>query len=403
MSDSLKKIYYRIYQTGFKLAMPLLPWRKPELLEGQGSIKRVPEILSKLKINNVLIVTDAMLVKLGLLDSLLKALDDSGCTYALYDKTVPDPTVENVEEALVMYHDNNCKAIIAFGGGSPMDCAKIVGARVVRPDKPIGKMKGVLKVIKKIPTLIAVPTTAGTGSEVTLAAVISNNVTMEKYPINDFCLIPHYAVHDPELTLKLPPQITAPTGMDAMTHAVEAYIGNSNTKETRQSALEAIMLIHQNLLKAYNSPDNIFARAAMLKASYKAGVAFTRAYVGYVHAVAHTIGGFYKVPHGLANAIIMPHVLEYYGEAVHEKLAELADLIGITTTSQNNGQKAAAFIQYLRDLNKQMNIEPNIEKIQESDLPEMINRALAEANPLYPVPKILFADDLKKIYLKVKG
>jgi alcohol dehydrogenase class IV len=302
-----------------------------------------------------------------------------------------------------MYHQMGCKAIVAFGGGSPMDCAKIVGARVARPNKPIGKMQGVLKVIKKIPTLIAVPTTAGTGSEVTLAAVISNTATLEKYPINDFCLIPHYAVHDPELTLKLPPQITAPTGMDAMTHAVEAFIGNSNTNETRENALEAVALINKYLLLAYSQPENLEARAGMLTASYKAGVAFTRAYVGYVHAIAHTIGGFYKVPHGLANAIIMPHVLEYYGEAVHGRLATLADHIGIGGSLPSHAEKAKAFIQYLRDLNRQMDIPATIDKIQETDLPEMIKRALAEANPLYPVPKILFADDLKKIYLKVRG
>jgi alcohol dehydrogenase class IV len=403
MIHTLKRIYYRAFQAAFRLVMPFLPWRKPELLEGAGSIKCLPELLSRLKINNVLIVTDAMLTKLGLLDGLIKALDDTGCQYAIYDQTVPDPTVENVEDALKMYHENGCKAIVAFGGGSPMDCAKAVGARVARPSMPVGKMKGVLKIIVKIPTLIAVPTTAGTGSEVTLAAVISNSATHEKYPINDFCLIPHYAVHDPELTLKLPPHITAPTGMDAMTHAVEAYIGNSNTTETMENALEAITLIHNNLLTAYNDPGNIDARAAMLTASYKAGVAFTRAYVGYVHAVAHTIGGFYKVPHGLANAIIMPHVLEYYGEAVHKKLAELADRIGITTANQSDSQKSAAFIQYLRDLNKQMDIPVNIDKIQDSDLPEMIKRALAEANPLYPVPRILFAEDLERIYLKVRG
>jgi alcohol dehydrogenase class IV len=401
--ETLKKIYYRVYQNAFKLAMPLLPWRKPELLEGAGSIRRVPEVLNKLQINNVLIVTDAMLMQLGLLDSLIKALKENKCTYAIFDQTVPDPTIENVEDALKMYHQHNCKAIIAFGGGSPMDCAKIVGARVARPNKPVEKMKGVLKIIVKIPTLIAVPTTAGTGSEVTLAAVISNSETLEKYPINDFCLIPHYAVHDPELTLKLPPFITAPTGMDAMTHAVEAYIGNSNTKETRQNALEAVKLIQQNLLTAYRHPGNIEARAAMLKASYKAGVAFTRAYVGYVHAISHTIGGFYKVPHGMANAIVMPHVLEYYGEAVHKRLAELADHIGITTPGQSDSLKATTFINYLRGLNKEMDIPAHVEKIQESDLPEMIKRALDEANPLYPVPKILFADDLRKIYMKVKG
>jgi len=403
IGKTAKVFYYRLYQNVFKLVMPLMPWRKPELLEGPGSIKRVPEILARLKINNVLIVTDGMLMKLGLLDGLMQALKDHGCQYAIYDKTVPDPTIENVEEALQLYHQQGCKAINAFGGGSPMDCAKIVGARVARPGKAIAKMKGVLKVIFKIPTLIAVPTTAGTGSEVTLAAVISNPETHEKYPINDFCLIPHYAVHDPELTLKLPPQITAPTGMDAMTHAVEAFIGKSNTSETRQNALEAVSLIHQHLLTAYHQPDNIAARAGMLSASYKAGVAFTRAYVGYVHAIAHTIGGYYKVPHGMANAIIMPHVLEYYGEAVHERLAQLADRIGIVTAQQSKGEKALAFIQYLRDLNQQMEIPSHIEKIEEKDLPEMIDRALDEANPLYPVPKILFADDLRKIYLKLKS
>jgi len=403
MMNSFKSAYYRIYQTGFKLTMPLLPWRKPKLLEGMGSVKRIPEILNELNISNVLIVTDAILVKLGLLAGLLEALDASGCKYSVFDKTIPDPTIENVEDALQMYHAHQCKAIIAFGGGSPMDCAKIVGARVARPNKPVEKMKGVLKVIFKIPTLIAVPTTAGTGSEVTLAAVISNSQTLEKYPINDFCLIPHYAVHDPELTLKLPPQITAPTGMDAMTHAVEAFIGKSNTRETKKAALEALVLIHNNLLTAYKEPENIQARAAMLKASYLAGVAFTRAYVGYVHAIAHTVGGFYKVPHGLANAIIMPHVLEYYGSAVHSTLAEIADTIGISKPDARPSQKATTFIQYLRDMNSQMDIPKNIDKISESDLPEMIKRALKEANPLYPVPKILFEEDLRKIYLKIKG
>lgn len=403
MKKLILSSYYRLYQVSFKLAMPLLPWRKPVVLEGPGSVKKVPELLEKLKIKNVLIVTDGTLMKLGLLENLIKELGINGCKYTVFDKTVPDPTIENVEEALKLYHQYNCKAIIAFGGGSPMDCAKAVGARVSRPNKPVSKMKGVLKVIFKIPTLIAIPTTAGTGSEVTLAAVISNSETHEKYPINDFCLIPHYAVLDPELTLKLPAHITAATGMDAMTHAVESYIGRSNTIETRKAALEAITLIHQNLLKAYDSPGDLSARAGMLKGSFLAGVAFTRAYVGYVHAIAHTIGGFYGYPHGLANAIIMPHVLEFYGTAASNRLAELADHIGVSNGNLTNSQKANAFVEYLKGMNKKMGIQSNIEDIQESDLPEMINRALAEANPLYPVPRILFKEDLKKLYLKIKG
>jgi len=395
--------YYRLYQVVFRLAMPFLPWRKPVLLEGPGSVKKLPDLLEELRIKSVLIVTDSTLLKLGLLDGLISGLDVNGCRHAVYDGTIPDPTIENVEEALNLYHEHDCKAIIAFGGGSPIDCAKAVGARVSRPNKPVEKMKGVFKVVFRIPTLIAVPTTAGTGSEVTLAAVISNSETHEKYPINDFCLIPHYAVLDPELTLKLPPHVTAMTGMDAMTHAVETYIGKSNTMETRKAALEAILLIHQNMLQAYETPGDLNARAAMLKGSHLAGVAFTRAYVGYVHAVAHTIGGFYGIPHGLANAIIMPHVLEFYGSAAECQLAELADHIGICARGQSTAQKADNFIGYIRELNQKMNIPRNIVDIVESDVPEMISRALAEANPLYPVPRILFREDLEKLYSKIKN
>lgn len=394
---------YRLYQTAFKLAMPLLPWRKPVLLEGPGSVKKVPGLLEELGIRSVLIVTDSTLMKLGLLDGLISELGANGCKYAVYDGTIPDPTIENVEAALKLYHENDCKAIIAFGGGSPIDCAKTVGARVTRPNMPVEKMKGVLKIIFKIPTLIAVPTTAGTGSEVTLVAVVSNSETHEKYPISDFCLIPHYAVLDPELTLKLPPHITAPTGMDAMTHAVEAYIGRSNNHETRQAALDALTLIHENLLQAYENPGDLKARSAMLKGSYLAGVAFTRAYIGYVHAIAHTVGGFYGIPHGLANAIIMPHVLEYYGNAAEDRLAELADHIGIGAGARTPAEKAKLFIAYIRERNEKMNIPNNIDKILESDIPKMTGRALAEANPLYPVPRILFGEDLGKLYLKIKG
>jgi alcohol dehydrogenase class IV len=403
MKNFILKCWYRLYQSAFKLAMPLLPWRKPVLLEGPGSVKEVPGLLEDLGIRSVLIVTDSTLMKLGLLDGLIAELGVNGCKYAVYDGTIPDPTIENVEAALKLYHENDCKAIIAFGGGSPIDCAKTVGARIARPGMPVEKMKGVLKVIFKIPTLIAVPTTAGTGSEVTLAAVISNSETHEKYPINDFCLIPHYAVLDPELTLKLPPHITAPTGMDAMTHAVEAYIGRSNTRETRQAALDALVLIHGNLLQAYENPGDLKARAAMLKGSYLAGVAFTRAYVGYVHAIAHTVGGFYGLPHGLANAIIMPHVLEYYGSAAEDRLAELADHIGIGAGARTPAEKSKLFIAYIRDRNEKMGIPRNIDKILDGDVPKMTSRALAEANPLYPVPRILFAEDFARLYAKIKG
>jgi alcohol dehydrogenase len=396
------KLYCRMYQNAYRGASYLLPWRKPELVSGENSVDRLPPLIKSKGIKSVLIVTDKGISSLGLLNGLLLQMDGEGLSYTVYDKTVPNPTIDNIEEALRIYQTNHCEAIIAFGGGSPMDCAKGVGARAARPDKTIPQMKGQLKVRKRIPTLFAIPTTAGTGSEATVAAVISNPETHEKYAVNDPVLIPHYAVLDPLLTVKLPPHITSTTGMDALTHAIEAYIGRSRTQETIQCSKEAVTLIFENLYVAYSNGENITARTNMQKASYLAGVAFTRAYVGYVHAIAHTLGGFYSIPHGLANAIILPHVLEYYGDSVHKQLAELADTAGISRTSDTTEQKAAVFIEAIKKLNRDMSIPEKVSGISESDIPLMVKRALAEANPLYPVPKILTEKDLLQLYRSIK-
>jgi len=322
-----------------------LPWREPELLEGENSLRRLANFIKKQGIESVLLVTDQGIVSVGLMDEFLEDLKNESIKYVIYDKTVPNPTIENIEEALQMYSEFNCQGIVAFGGGSPMDCAKGVGARVARPNKSLPQMKGVLKILKKLPPLFAIPTTAGTGSEATLAAVVSNSETHEKYAIMDTSLIPHFAVLDPLLTVKLPPSITAATGIDALTHAIEAYIGRSNTKNTTQYSIDAIKLIFENLEEAYSNGTNLTARSNMQKAAYLAGMAFTRAYVGYVHAIAHTLGGFYSVPHGLANAIILPYVLEYYGESVHQPLAELAEIVGIAAPAVSTNQNAIKFIE----------------------------------------------------------
>lgn len=215
-------------------------------------------------------------------------------------------------------------------------------------------------------------------------------------------LIPHYAVLDPMLTINLPQHLTAATGMDALTHAVEAYIGISNTDETRQCSRDAVKLIFDYLPEAYRNGKNLEARTKMQKAAYLAGVAFTRAYVGYVHAIAHTLGGFYSVPHGLANAIILPHVLEYYGESVHEPLAELAELINVSNATDSMETKAQKFIKAIKNLNKEMDIPPKVSGINEDDLPLMVDRAYQEANPLYPVPKILSKKELFILYQIIK-
>lgn len=320
------ELYCRTYQGIMKVGSSVLPWREPELLRGENSLSKLPKLIKDKNLKSVLIVTDQGITSIGLMDGFLKGLTAEGIHYFVYDKTVPNPTIDNIEEAYSMYKANQCQGIVAFGGGSPMDCAKAVGARVAKPNKSIPKMKGVFKVLKKIPPLFAIPTTAGTGSEATLAAVVSNSETHEKYAIMDTSLIPHYAVLDPLLTVGLPPHITSTTGIDALTHAVEAYIGRSNTKETTQWSIDAVKLIFDNLYESYSNGTNLTARTNMQEAAYLAGMAFTRAYVGYVHAIAHTLGGFYSVPHGLANAIILPYVLEYYGDSVHKPLAELADL-----------------------------------------------------------------------------
>ena len=390
------KAFCRTYQFVMKIAANFLPFRQPEILEG---LEKVPEQIEKLGIASVLIVTDDVLHnKLHLIDGLKEGLEAKGIKYAVYDKTVPNPTIDNIEEGVVLYKENGCNALIAFGGGSPMDCAKGIGCRIARPNKEIPKMKGVLKVMKKLPVIFAVPTTSGTGSEATLAAVISNSVTHEKYAINDPVLIPKYAVLDPSLTLKLPKHITSTTGMDALTHAVEAYIGSSNTELTKAMAIKATKLIFENLKNAYDNGEDIKARRNMQLASYYAGVAFTRAYVGNVHAIAHTLGGFYGVPHGLANAVILPHILDFYGEKAYVKLSELANAVGIKGTTE---AKAKQFIQAVKDMNAYMNIPTTIDGIKEEDIPTMVERAFKEANPLYPVPKIMSKEDFTAMYHEI--
>ena len=323
-------------------------------------------------------------MKLNLLAGLFESIEAEGYTYALYDEVVPNPTIENIEAALKIYTENGCDCVIAFGGGSSMDCAKITAARAAHPNKPVEKMRGVMKVGKGLPVIFAVPTTAGTGSETTIAAVITG-ANHTKITIMDPYIRPQYAVLDPELTLGLPPFITAPTGLDALTHAVEAYIGRSNTPNTAARARQAVNLIYRYLPIAYADGQNIEAREQMLKASYYAGVAFTQAYVGYVHAFAHAIGGMYGIAHGSACSTILPEMLKYYGYTCFKQLADLADEAGIE--GKDEADKAKKFIKSIQQFNADMGIPARFEQLEEKDFDELADRILAEANPLYPVPK----------------
>lgn len=389
-----KKIYCRTFQAVMRAALPILPYREPKPLK---SIEGIVPILKRRHIKRVLLVTDSGVRSAGITKPLERVMMEKNIQCFIYDKTVANPTVTNVEEAAALYQSGRCKALIAVGGGSAMDCAKAVGARIARPNTPLSRMEGILKVVKKLPLLIAVPTTAGTGSETTLAAVITDNETKRKYPINDFVLIPKYAILDPQMTVSLPPHLTATTGMDALTHAVEAYIGCSTTKHTRTMAVDAIKLIFQYLEMAYEDGQNFDARQNMLRAAYLAGASFTQSYVGYVHAVAHSLGGKYGMAHGRTNAILLPIVLEAYGAAVYEKLADLARRTGI---SYDVSDEAAAkkFIEKIKQMNKNMEIPERLSGIQKEDIKQLAKHAEHEANPLYPVPVLWDKKELEKIY-----
>ena len=393
-----KKAYCRAFQGVMRAALPLLPYREPELIDG---VKNIPACLKEHGIDSCILVTDKGIRGLGLTAPLEEHLKNAGISCTVYDETVANPTIANVEAARELYIKNSCKAIIAFGGGSSMDCAKGLGARIARPNKPLKKMKGICKVIKKIPLLIAVPTTAGTGSETTVAAVITDGETHYKYVINDFCLIPRYAALEPDVTLGLPGGLTATTGMDAMTHAVEAFIGRSTNKATRAASIEAVKLIIDNLEKVYANGKDREGRTNMLRASYLAGVAFTRSYVGYVHAVAHSLGGQYGIAHGLANAVILPHVLDMYGTSAHKKLAKLAKAVGLVSEDMGTKEAAETFIAKLKEMNANMNIPTTLKGIREEDIALMAKRADKEGNPLYPVPTLWNAEELEKVYREV--
>jgi len=397
-----KRFFARAFQTIMRGASYFLDFRRPTTLITDDAGTSILQICYARKISSVLLVTDKGITKLQLAESLIQRLNGANVSVSVFDETVPNPTISNIEDALRMYKANSCQAIIGFGGGSPIDCAKGVAARLARPATSVTKLRGLLKVWRRKTILMAVPTTAGTGSEATLAAVITDAATHEKYAINDPNLIPKYAVLDANLTVKLPKHITSTTGMDALTHATEAYIGHANTRYTKRASLLAIKLINDHLLNAYERPDDLVARKNMQLAALEAGVAFTRAYVGHVHAIAHQLGGFYGVPHGLANAVILPLVLKELLPSSHKKLARLARSIGLADDTVPSIKAGQAFIAWIEQLNDKMNITNSFgHMIRTQDIPVMAKRAYKEAFPLYPVPQLWDEEKYRDMYRKL--
>ena len=394
----MKEIYYRMYQSVFRLISYLLPWKEPIVYSGEEATHQLIDHLVKRSNRRVLFVCDPTIIKLQLHQPLLKQLNDKGFHIEVFDRLQPNPTLASIEDGANTFQQENCDMMIAMGGGSAIDCAKGIGVKIARPKTTFSNMKGVIKVLKKIPYLVAIPTTAGTGSEATIATVVTDEVTHEKYAISDPVLLPKVAVLNPQYTVSLPPFFTATTALDALTHAIEAYIGRSNTQKTKEEAILAIQLIFEYLPVILEHPNDLKAREQLQIAAYKAGRAFTRAYVGYIHAIAHTLGGQYSVPHGLANAIVMPVVLSYYGDSIVQPCADIARAVFKGTANQSDETLSQQLIRHIQYLNQLADIPSTVVQLHCEDIDLLASRALKEANPLYPVPKILHLSDLQNIY-----
>ena len=401
MTNTLELIWCRTFQAVLKVGNYFMGYRMPHYLEGPGKIAELGAFLKEKKINDVLVVTGSGMVRRGQVKPMLDGFDAAGIRYTLQTYDTTDPTSDDVEAGYKAYKENGCKAIVALGGGSRIDCAKGIAAKAVHPRKKVSQLQGLLKVHWPIPPFVAIPTTAGAGSETTVAAVITDSATHRKAAINDPFLIPKYAVLDPELTTGLPPYTTATTGMDALAHAVEAYTNHTyNTKLENKLAKEAVKLIHDNILLAFEDGKNLEARQNMQRGAFYAGRAFTRGCVGYVHAVGHTLGGLYGVAHGLAMAVLLPHVMREFGASAHKRLAELADVCGIE--GRNEAEKANAFIAWIEQTNAKMGLPDGFDVIRDEDIPQMIAWAKKEANPLYPVPVVWAEKDFRRLIESIR-
>lgn len=366
----------------------LLPIPQPTLLVGPGSSRRLGQTIAGFGHRKILIVTDGIIAKLGLQDGLTDALTKGGATFVVFDEVTPDAPIPLIEQGMKFYQSKGCDAIVAFGGGSAMDAAKTIALAVANRKKP-RQLVGYFKGLHEPVPVYAVPTTAGTGSEVTVAAVVSDPKTGKKLVIADTRLVPRMAALDPSLMTGLPPHVTAATGMDALTHAIEAFIGQWSTAYTDRMALSATGLIYDNLRTVCRSGKNLAAREQMALAATYAGFAFTRANVGYVHAIAHQLGGKYHTPHGLANAIVLPHVLKFLRPAITDKLAVLAVRARVGEEGERSAVLAQKFLDSVEALNRDIGIPPCLDALREADIPELAKAACWEADTNYPVPRYM--------------
>ena len=386
---------YQGLMGAMKFAAKVVPMPKPTLFTGVDSSLELCDAIGQMGTKKVLIVTDSMLVKLGVLDKIQKRLTENSIEFVIYDGVLPDPTYDQVENGLNAYKQNKCEAILAVGGGSPIDAAKVIAARATN-NRAIKRLAGMFKVWTAPAPLFAIPTTAGTGSEVTIAAVVSDPITHQKTPLIDPKLVPMIAALDAGLMTGLPAPVTSATGMDALTHAVEAYISKNASSDTDGYAIAATRLIMENLSKAVKKGNDLEARQNMALASYYAGLAFTKASLGYVHAISHNFGAKYSTPHGLGNAIVLPYVLDFSKAEINDRLADLAEVSGLKTGKETNAELAQKFIDKIRAMLKEFKIPEKLEALKAEDIPQIAKLALKEAHYNYPVPKYMDQDTCER-------
>ncbi len=372
----------------------------PKLISGENATTQVASQLDEMKVNTVFIVTDVLLIKLGIVEKLTNELTKANIHYHIFDQVTSDPTTGVIHLACTFYRKNTCDGIIAIGGGSVMDCAKALAASITK-NTDIKNLKGLFKIRKQVPTFIAIPTTAGTGSEATLVAVITDKNKKQKFTVIDPVLVPDIAIIDPTLMIGLPSSITAETGIDALTHAIESYSGLHSTDLTKAYSSDAVKRIFQYLPIAYKDGNNLQARTEMSMASFNAGIAFTRTSIGYVHAISHQLGGFYHIPHGLANAVILPHVMEFSFNNAISSYAELAYIAGIADTKDTQLSAAKKLVEQVKTLNNQLNIQSNFAELKAEHIPMLAKRAIKEAYCSYPVPKQMTTSQCEAILLKL--
>ncbi|MEZ5569375.1 MAG: iron-containing alcohol dehydrogenase [Halioglobus sp.] len=391
----LRKFLHGLYVLLMKITVKFSPGARHMVFAGSGSSRQLCEHVLRTGVRRVLIVTDKPLRELGVVDKSIAALMEAGLDLAFYDGVLPDPTFEQVQEGIAVAKQHASEAVVAVGGGSSMDAAKIIAAGATSDASPrdwigFGKVKHAL-----LP-LYTIPTTSGTGSEATMGAVITNTDTHEKNVISGATLLPLASALDAELITGLPPHITAATGMDALTHGVEAYISTWDRGTRKEDARVAIKLIFDNLVTAYRDGSNTQARNAMAMGAYYAGLAINQVNVGNVHAIAHQLGGLYHIPHGLANALVLPHVLEFCREEAEADLAELAVLVGAGSEGEAPSALAHKFIQAVRDLRTEVGIPDHSDKLKREDFDALASQALAEGFT-YPSPRMLERDSVLAI------